>query len=816
VGASVGLAQTSMLAQPGDLVVGMNISSPTATLEQARPGPGGVPRLVGHFVDAGATLEFTQPVRFDNARGITKNAAGNLVALNFGPAPSGPGTLQIYATNGTDAGSVVYTFDGLGVGTITGPTRVVGHSVSPNNQAIAVYGHSTGNLIILEWDEDGAGGVAGDGVSATVTDAFEVPGVGLTGKTLGTAWLDNDTVIVGSLDSLGVPQMLTVDVDFASNTGVVTEQIDGFSAVLGLPGDTDNVGVAYTPAISPFIYVLWSDHSGDVTQNKLSVIDPGVTPWSVTQIDLSTSLNTGREIAFTPDGRLVMASFDDRAEVIDLDLDGVAGITSADTALLTDNSSVDYYFYRATANFSGLDIALGTDSTVPVGACCGMTVPDSATITTSVIATAAECAARGGTYSGDGTTVGVCVTATGACCLGEVCVETDEHDCIVNMDGTYYGDGSVCGAIDCTGACCLTDGTCAQLNDVDCAAAGGRFGGFGTSCDEIYCVAQGACCTDGVCTTTWSDDCTAQGGVYRGDGTTCAGGCDLPETEITRYDFDANVVGGRNASFAAVPDTSGTGGTFTSPFDVFGVVDRNVNNDFADDSLSIFPADVVGILRENQTGFVFGSEDVVNLDNPSGTGQATWTFDISGFSNVRVVMDFAAMGDFETNDLLNFTASIDGGAATPVFTAAAVDVHPSGNTAPKALYMLEGGALNINLPDPMSVNGTLVLNQFVRLASDNLGSGNTLTLTYDNATDGGGEVFIFDNIVLLGDAGGAVCACEFDGADGVNVFDLLAYLDLWFGQAMGADIDGDPGVDVFDLLFYLDCWFPASAGSPCP
>src|SRR5690606_35432303 len=111
---------------------------------------------------------------------------------------------------------------------------------------------STGHLIILEWDEDGAGGTAGDGVSATVTDAFEVQNVGITGKSLGTAWLDDDTVVVGSLDGLGVPQMLTVDVDFANNAGVVTEQIDAFSAVLGLNSvDTDNVNLAYNPAISP-------------------------------------------------------------------------------------------------------------------------------------------------------------------------------------------------------------------------------------------------------------------------------------------------------------------------------------------------------------------------------------------------------------------------------------------------------------------------------------------------------------------------------------------------------------------------------------
>src|SRR5690606_3507767 len=112
-------------------------------------------------------------------------------------------------------------------------------------------------------------------------------------------------------------------------------------------------------------------------------------------------------------------------------------------------------------------------------------------------------------------------------------------------------------------------------------------------------------------------------------------------------------------------------------------------------------------------------EDVVNGDNPGGTGQAVWTFDISGFSDVHLVVDFAAMGDFEPADVMDFTASIDGGPATLVFTSEAVDFHPSGNSGPRGIYVMESGRIVTNEVDPIAVNGTLVLNRFVRLASEN-------------------------------------------------------------------------------------------------
>lgn len=216
-------------------------------------------------------------------------------------------------------------------------------------------------------------------------------------------------------------------------------------------------------------------------------------------------------------------------------------------------------------------------------------------------------------------------------------------------------------------------------------------------------------------------------------------------SEITRYDFDANVVGGRNLSFSAAPNNSaGNGAWPSSIFDVWGVTDRTVNFDFADDSAGSFPADTFGILKTGKTDRVFGAEDLINPDNPSGAAQADWSFDISGYTDITVCIDFAAMGDFEaSNDIFSIQASIDGGSFTNIFSFVVredLDLYP---------YTLESGTV-VNINDPMQVNGVVLDNNFVTLTSANLGSGSTLALRYSGNADGGSEVIIIDDIVIKG------------------------------------------------------------------
>jgi hypothetical protein len=202
------------------------------------------------------------------------------------------------------------------------------------------------------------------------------------------------------------------------------------------------------------------------------------------------------------------------------------------------------------------------------------------------------------------------------------------------------------------------------------------------------------------------------------------------------------------------PDLSGSSipGTFSNRFDVFGLVDRNVNFDFADDSAGSFPADTFGVLKTGHTGNVFGVEDIVNPDNASGTGSATWTFDISGASSLSALLiDFAAMGDFEANnDIFSFSASIDGGTSVVLF-ASSVD------EAGALTYTLESGTTR-DLNDPLQINGTTLSNNFQTLSASlaGLGTGNLLTLSFSATADGGSEVFAFDNITIDGTFASAV------------------------------------------------------------
>src|SRR4030095_13241037 len=53
-------------------------------------------------------------------------------------------------------------------------------------------------------------------------------------------------------------------------------------------------------------------------------------------------------------------------------------------------------------------------------------------------------------------------TVTGSCCVGPTCQELTAAQCAA-AGGTYHGDGTVCTPNPCvapTGACCLTDGSC--------------------------------------------------------------------------------------------------------------------------------------------------------------------------------------------------------------------------------------------------------------------------------------------------------------------------------------------------------------------
>ncbi|MCH7527258.1 MAG: hypothetical protein IID39_07465 [Planctomycetes bacterium] len=130
-----------------------------------------------------------------------------------------------------------------------------------------------------------------------------------------------------------------------------------------------------------------------------------------------------------------------------------------------------------------------------------------------------------------------CADATGACCL-------DSGDCIDGVSaaqcaaqgGDYQGDGTDCESVNCVQACCLPTGQCADVTVEFCIAGSGVPQGAGSDCGSTDCPLTGACCLDsGDCIdAVTSDECIAQGGAYQGDNTdcestTCRQACCLPE-----------------------------------------------------------------------------------------------------------------------------------------------------------------------------------------------------------------------------------------------------------------------------------------------
>ncbi len=155
-----------------------------------------------------------------------------------------------------------------------------------------------------------------------------------------------------------------------------------------------------------------------------------------------------------------------------------------------------------------------------------------------------------------------------------------------------------------------------------------------------------------------------------------------------------------------------------------------------------FPTDVLGFAGVNFTDGFFGVTDTVN---PANTGPvfATFTFNISGASNLAVSILAAAMGDFEAsgagNDYFNFEYSIDGGAFQPLFTSV-VDENINQN------YVMDSGAA-VTLDDPVLLHGVLLNDNYQVISASIPGSGSSLAIRFNGQTDGN-EGFGFDNLTV--------------------------------------------------------------------
>jgi len=194
-----------------------------------------------------------------------------------------------------------------------------------------------------------------------------------------------------------------------------------------------------------------------------------------------------------------------------------------------------------------------------------------------------------------------------------------------------------------------------------------------------------------------------------------------------------------------------------SPGDMFGITSTTtagssgVPFSMLDESVAGFPGDDQGIISEFDAGDFFGVVDTVNGSNPNDGGSAEWTFDITGATGLSVNADFAAQGDFEDpGDFFNFTYSIDGGAAQPLFTSS---IDEDGSQT----YTMDDGTV-VSEDDPLLINGVLLSNEFQNISSAISGTGSTLTISFSAEANGGSEAFAFRSLTVVPTPGAAALA----------------------------------------------------------
>lgn len=120
-----------------------------------------------------------------------------------------------------------------------------------------------------------------------------------------------------------------------------------------------------------------------------------------------------------------------------------------------------------------------------------------------------------------------CPTATGRCCMGvTTCQQLTFPQCQA-AGGLYGGDGTSCSGFSCPfGACCLPTNSCVELTEANCTNQGGCFQGVGVTCAQTNC--QGsprACCfpaTNGCLNNITPQQCATLNGFSGPPCSTCA------------------------------------------------------------------------------------------------------------------------------------------------------------------------------------------------------------------------------------------------------------------------------------------------------
>ena len=260
-------------------------------------------------------------------------------------------------------------------------------------------------------------------------------------------------------------------------------------------------------------------------------------------------------------------------------------------------------------------------------------------------------------------------------------------------------------------------------------------------------------------------------------------------------------------------------GAFASAGDGFQKYQRGVSSTIPfsvlDDSLVIFPADSLGMIKDGNTDEFFGATDTENAQN-SGPVSATWEFDVSGASGLGLSIDMGAMGDFESSDAFEWTYSVDGAATLTAFSST---VDESGSHT----YTLEGGA-EFTLNDPMLMQGKVLTNDLATFSTSLAGEGSTLTVTLTTQLNGGSEAISFQNLVVtdgnpppelleleIWEIQGSGASSPFNGNEVLTNDDVVTTLasDGFFMQSVDARSDGD--IDTSDGIYVYTGSAPAVA-----
>ncbi len=443
--------RTPVVVQSGDIAYGASVAQNQDAIQQIRGAGLANPTRAGTW----AKYNNLQIVRFDSRDGVNHNAQGNLLAMDFGTVSSGGQIFNMPTNGNATAGSLLFNFTDASTGSsgtntfVLQRSRLSGMSVSPANNRIACIGYDFAKLYVMSYQP---GATPGSGAGATLDGAVStnnndfVFGFNIT---QGTAWLDNDNVMMWVLsDIASVLKIYTVPVSGSGGTLALGTPVERLAVQDNKPNSSRFTSIAYNPQLIPGYVFLGASAFQSVSLNSLYIVDITGPTWQVVKaIDLSGSLQTERELAIGPDRNLYLCEFagagqtatDPLLDKITLDANGDGVVTAAEIAALTDNCSVDFYLkgQANTSSFNAIDIAIS------LGACCSGT--------SCSIQPPNFCNGAHGTYVGNNSSCSPnpCL-APSVCCRGATC--TTAITTSAACSGTLIG-GQTAGSTFLTGTC---------------------------------------------------------------------------------------------------------------------------------------------------------------------------------------------------------------------------------------------------------------------------------------------------------------------------------------------------------------------------